>query len=269
MGRARSAMDLGTDAQPVETDDPHAAEGRTRAPRYRAIAEELARRIRDGRQPLGSQLPVEHDLAVQFATSRQTIREALRLLAERGQIVRRAGSGTTVVDTEPRAQLHLSIGNLGQLLAYPEGVSRRHLSSGPWVADAAGAARLGCAEGTTWYRIRALRHEASTQRPISWVDIHIEPRFAAVAARRGVEHSPVVEQIEREYGERVDSAEVDIAVGRIDDEMAPQLQVEPGSPALVIVRRYAGSGDRAFEITVSVHPEQRYVYKMKLRKGRG
>ncbi|MGQ0545280.1 MAG: GntR family transcriptional regulator [Betaproteobacteria bacterium] len=240
-----------------------------RAPRYRSIAEELAAEIREGQYPLGAQLPVEHDLAARFDASRQTVREALRLLAGNGLIVRRAGSGTTVINTDARALFTLSLGNLGQLLSYPESVVRRHLIAGHVVADATAARTLGCEPGTAWYRIRALRSSAADGKPICWVDIHIRPEYAAVAKSRLAERVPVVEQIERRFGEAVESAEVDISLSRVPAEMAGALEVEPGSPALTIVRRYIGKSGQPFEITVSIHPENRYTYRMKLRKGKG
>ena len=236
--------------------------------RYRVIADELAAQIRSGRYPLGSNLPVEHDLAKHFATSRQTIREALRVLGDRGLIVRRAGFGTTVINSGGRALFVLSLGNLGQLLSYPEGVVRRHMTSGPYVADRATAGLLGCEEGTEWMRIRALRFEDGHDEPLCWVDMYLASRFASIANKRGVERQPVIEQIEKAFGQTVESAEVDFGVGRIPKEMAAQLQVQPGSPALTVVRRYLGSGGEPLEITVSTHPENRYTHRMKLRKSK-
>lgn len=236
--------------------------------RYRAIADEVAAEIRAGTYPLGSQLPVEYDLAERFATSRQTVREALRVLADKGLIMRRAGSGTTVINTDARALFTLSLGNLSQLLSYPEGVMRRHLSSGSYIADGATAALLGCEPGTPWFRIRALRFEVGKSQPLCWVDLHVSPQFAAVAKSRGAERVPVVEQIEQQFGERVESAEVDISITRIGADIAAELQVKAGTPALSVVRRYLGSSGDPFEITISIHPENRYTHRMKLRKGK-
>lgn len=237
-------------------------------PRYRAIADELAAKIRAGSYALGANLPVEHDLAEQFGTSRQTVREALRVLVDKGLIVRRAGFGTTVINSGSRALFALSLGNLGQLLSYPEGVVRRHMSSGAYVTDAATAPLLGCEAGTPWLRIRALRFENGRSEPLCWVDIFVAPRFAAVAKMRGAERLPVVEQIEKVFGHTVESAEMDFCVTRVPGEMAGELKVKPDSPALTIVRRYLGAGGDPLEITISTHPESRYTHRMKLRKAK-
>jgi DNA-binding FadR family transcriptional regulator len=48
---------------------------------YEQVAEQIRLHIEDGLLPAGTRLPSEDELAAQFGTSRQTVREALRLLA--------------------------------------------------------------------------------------------------------------------------------------------------------------------------------------------
>jgi GntR family transcriptional regulator len=61
--------------------------------RYRDIASELQKEIRLGTTPVGELLPTETELMARFGASRQTVREALRIITEQGLIVRRAGLG--------------------------------------------------------------------------------------------------------------------------------------------------------------------------------
>lgn len=63
------------------------------AAKYRIIADELAAQLRHMTQS-GVRLPSEAALAARFGCSRQTIRAALKLLAERGLITTRQGSGS-------------------------------------------------------------------------------------------------------------------------------------------------------------------------------
>jgi len=55
--------------------------------RYRDIATELQKEIRLGATPVGELLPTETELMARFAASRQTVREALRIITEQGLIV--------------------------------------------------------------------------------------------------------------------------------------------------------------------------------------
>ena len=51
--------------------------------------------------------------------------------------------------------------------------------------------------------------------------------------------------------------------------MAEALDVQEGTPAMTIVRRYVGNRDRTFEVSVSVHPEGRFTYAMDLERDWG
>lgn len=64
--------------------------------RYEQVAEELARRIGDGRYEVGGRLPSERDLAQAFGVSRPTVREAIIALELDGLIEVRQGSGVYV-----------------------------------------------------------------------------------------------------------------------------------------------------------------------------
>jgi DNA-binding GntR family transcriptional regulator len=71
-------------------------------PMYRRIAEDLRRRIESGELPPGARLPSEEDLREEYgpdgsSVSRNTVRDALRLLVSRGLIETRPGQGTFVL----------------------------------------------------------------------------------------------------------------------------------------------------------------------------
>jgi GntR family transcriptional repressor for pyruvate dehydrogenase complex len=69
------------------------------------VFEQLAKLIRDGRFPLGSQLPPERELTEQINASRQTIREALYRAELVGLIEVRHGAGSFVVSSSERSSL--------------------------------------------------------------------------------------------------------------------------------------------------------------------
>jgi GntR family transcriptional regulator len=67
-------------------------------PKYRQVANDLRRQIESGQLPAGAQLPSEPELMEHYDVSRNTVRDALRLLATRRLVDTQAGRGTFVIE---------------------------------------------------------------------------------------------------------------------------------------------------------------------------
>src|SRR5439155_24000435 len=65
-------------------------------PRYRAIAAEIAGKIRAGEYRPGDALPAQRELSARYGVTLMTLRQALRSLQEDGLVVQQAGRGTFV-----------------------------------------------------------------------------------------------------------------------------------------------------------------------------
>lgn len=85
-------------------------------PRYRAIADELRRRILAGAIPPGALLPAESALITEFRVSRGTVRQAIDLLRAEALVITEHGRGTY-------ARPQLPVRRLGP--------DRYHLPAGP------------------------------------------------------------------------------------------------------------------------------------------
>lgn len=253
----------------VPTTTPAAARRRGRSPGeplYRKIAQQILEKIVDGTFPIGSMLPTEIEFGERFDIGRHTVREALRCLSDDGMILRRPGSGSTVIASGPRRVFAQSVSNFDQWFNYPADVRRHNIDSVHTVVDRRLATTLGCEEGSSWLRIGALRRAPSMTVPLCWVDIYIAPRFIGVMRERDHETTPVHEQIERVYGENIADVEVDISVGRVPARMSAALECETNSSAMILIRRYRSETGELLQVTYTVHPENRYVYSMKFRR---
>ncbi|MEU7961724.1 GntR family transcriptional regulator [Micromonospora humida] len=69
-------------------------------PRYRAIADELRRRIESGVIQPGSLLPAESALTAEFRAARGTVRQAIAALREAGLVATEHGRGTYATTPE-------------------------------------------------------------------------------------------------------------------------------------------------------------------------
>ena len=83
-------------------------------PLYQTVAEKLTAAIEVGRYPVGTMLPTEAELCAQFGVSRQTIREATRLLLQIGLVSRHQGVGTRVERTRVAEQYVTEFGKLAK-----------------------------------------------------------------------------------------------------------------------------------------------------------
>src|SRR5260370_18343193 len=109
----------------------------------------------------------------QFSASRQTVREALRIITEQGLIVRRAGLGSVVIAAEPPVLFTHSVKSLTEWLRYSNETYRQVVRSGEITADRKLAALLKCEPGKHWFLIEAARPSAAVAPPLASTDIYV------------------------------------------------------------------------------------------------
>lgn len=240
--------------------------------RYAYVARALTEAITEGRHPVGSLLPNEHELAEQFGVSRSTVRAAMRELQASGLISRKRNAGTRV-EAQPSQS---SMGGFSQTLGSIEAVQQfgvqteRHVQQvADVVADDALARTLGCRPGRRWLCISSLRliPGDETQMPICWTDVYIDAAFAADVRAR-MEGFPyifgmLVEQIS---GRRFMEIRQDIHAVGVPGERAEALKAPAGSPALAIRRQYLFGSSEVAQVSMSFHPADRYSYSMRLTR---
>src|ERR1700676_2039587 len=78
---------------------------------FEQVAMQIETRILQGELRSGDRLPTERDLAEQFRVSRTAVREAMKILAQKGLVDMRPGRGTIVIDGA-REAMENSIGLL-------------------------------------------------------------------------------------------------------------------------------------------------------------
>lgn len=140
---------------------------RGEGPIYRDVAEAIATLIAGGRLPPGERLPPERDLAADCGFSRVTIRKAVKLLAERGLVVQRQGSGTYVAEGAARADPPpLQVNSMSEDLR-----RRGQAGRSVWLTRTTGAgnphetAALGLEPGARVTRLARLR--LANERPLA------------------------------------------------------------------------------------------------------
>jgi DNA-binding GntR family transcriptional regulator len=237
-----------------------------RASRYRDIAMRLQKDIRLGKAEVGNLLPTETKLMAKYSASRQTVREALRILRDQGLIVRRAGLGSVVIASEPPVLFTHTVTSLAEWLRYSNETYRDVVATRDITADRTLAALLKCEPGKHWFLIEAVRRADQFAAPLGWTEIYVLRKFAAVVKRSDHGRTPVHEQVAKMFGQITEHAQMEIFVRGMPASIAKPLGVKVGSPALTIIRRYYGVQDELFEVTVTTHPEGRYTYTMDMHR---
>jgi GntR family transcriptional regulator len=235
-------------------------------PRYQEIAAALIKEIAQGRYPVGRLLPTETELCARFDAGRHTVREGLRIISDKGMIVRRRGAGTMVIAPEPPNLFTHSVVSLSEWLRYPGDTYRATADTAEVVADRKLAALLKCEPEKVWFRISSIRRSSQVAAPLGWAEIYVLPKYAEVVDRSDHGRTPVHQQIEKMFGESIAHAQLEIFASSVPTRLARPLKVKPGSPALTVIRRYHGRKSGMFEVTVSIHPENRYTYTMELHR---
>jgi DNA-binding GntR family transcriptional regulator len=239
-------------------------------PRHTKLARDLADGIATGRFPVGSSLPTELELCSHYDASRYAVRRALQELQDLGLISRRKSAGTRVEASRPVPGFTQSIATVDELAQFGATHVRSVRRVDEVVADLALAKELGCPGGSRWLRISSLRMDsASKGNPIGWTDVYVDPSYGElVELVRDSPETLISSLIEQRYGRRIAQIRQDVRAVSMPKALAAELKAEADSPALKIIRRYLDTSDHAFEISVTVHPADRFTFSMCLRRSR-
>ena len=139
------------------------------------------------------------------------------------------------------------------------------------MADRALAKELGCAPGSRWLRISSLRLNGEPNAaPIGWTDVYVD---AAYTELRDIVHecpdvliSSLIES--RFFGRRIAEIRQDIQAVLLPAKLAEELGAKAGTAALKIIRRYVDHAGETFEISVTIHPAERFAFTIRLQRER-
>ena len=232
------------------------------------MAQRIVEEITAGRYPVGSLLPTEAVLRTQYGVSRHTVREAIREVQALGLIARRQGVGTRVVSATPSRGYSHMLTSVDDLLQFAIGTRRIDVTSQDVEADPQLAEAGQFQTGQKLIRFEALRVPSDDigAPPLAWTELYIIDAYAGIRADVGVREGAVGWLIEQRYGVRIMEIQQEIKAVTVGDDLAPRIQVPANSPALRVERWYIGDDGQVFEYAVSVNPENRYSFSMRLTR---
>lgn len=235
-------------------------------PLYLRVARNLQEGISGGLHPVGSLLPTEVELAASFGVSRQTVRQAIQHLRQLRLLSARKGVGTRVEARQPQQAYYHSLQSLTDVFQFARETVFHVVRTERVAARGRLAAELGCRPGRAWIQSQGLREVPGEKVPIGWTDVWIDARYAMAAPGVGVHNTAVFSVIEARYGETIVEVQQTIEATLLSEAHAASLKASAGAPALCITRRYFASGRKLVELSVSLHPADRFRYSMSLRR---
>ena len=202
-----------------------------RVPKYYEVKRQLLELIRA--MQAGTPVPPERELALQYRTSRTTVRQALAELVVEGRLLRIQGKGTFVA--KPK------VAQLLELASYTQGMrahgltpETRILDTGYVAADEELAALLGVRPASRVLRIHRLR--LADGEPMS-VDTSHLPAGRFPGLQRNLDrHASLYEALATDYGVELAEAEETIETVLADPRDARLLGVDVGMPLLLLSR---------------------------------
>jgi len=240
--------------------------GRTgQGAKYLPVYDELRTRLVAGVFPVGTLLPVEEELCAELGVSRYTLREALRILEQQGFIQRRRRAGTRVLSPPASNVFRHAIGSRGDLLDYVSGTSIRFDPPRLIQTDGKLARLLGCDELRQWHLLEGVRVDTATQRPIGITQLYIDASRATPPADGDFGQQPVYEWLDDTQNVRAETVSQDISAVLLNPREAEIFSEPVTAPALRVVRRYFDGDLKIFQITVTVHRSEEFVYNIRFQ----
>lgn len=244
--------------------EPKSATRVKRTARHYEVSVILQEEIRTGRYAVGDKFLTESEVCERFGVSRFTAREALRRLVTAGLIERRQGSGTRVVSRTVDIRYVVSVSNEASVLRYTHetvlvprdgwaAAARRDLDS------------LELDAGRSWVALDAMRRGRRDGNAVSDTTIFVDGEYADELDTIDVSSAqPIFLQLAERRGLQPATIDHEIYALALGATQARRLGVASGSPGLAIVRRYVAPGVGCYEVSRSIHPAERFRYRLSL-----
>ncbi|MFF9815605.1 GntR family transcriptional regulator [Streptomyces sp. NPDC014006] len=232
-----------------------------RVPKYYRIKKRLLE-MTEARQP-GAPMPAERLLALDFRTSRTTVRKALQELVGEGRLDRVQGKGTFVA--RPKVSRTLDLTSYTEdMEAQGMRPASRVLDIGYVSADAVLAGLLDVTAGERVLRVERLR--LASGEPMAIEATHLPDRRFPGLRRNLAKYTSLYTALAEQYGVRLVEADETIETSLATPREAGLLGTDVGLPMLLLSRHSRDAQGRPVEWVRSVYRGSRYKFTATLTR---
>ncbi len=231
-------------------------------PLYQQLATKLRKQIAAGDFRPGDRLPSEDALCDEYGVSRITVRAALDQLVDAGLLWRKRGKGTFVSNRQVDHELIHLTDFVEDMAASGLQPSSSVTFWGEETVNQEIAGILGISSTMPVVRLDRLRIADGT--PIAFDVTYLPLRYGRLLDKDRLETETIYHQLENQYGIPVVSGTFVIEASTADRDLAGQLQIDQGSPLLVINRTsYTESRDPIY-FQIRSYRADRVRYRLEL-----
>lgn len=230
-------------------------------PRYYQIETLLEGHIRDRDWVPGDQLPTEDELCEHFDVSRTVIRRALLNLENNGLIWRSPGKGTFVARPKLKESLIQTLrGFYEDTLAQGHTPRTRIVEQGPRPAPENVARFLGVDPGEPLFYLKRLRFVDDVAHLLSETYLRLD--LCPCLREKDFEAKSLYAVLESECGLEIKRGRRVVEAVAADEDTAALLQIDPGSPLLLLRSLMYIHDGVPFEYSIGMHRADRSRFEI-------
>lgn len=228
-------------------------------PLHVQVSTALRSEIRDHRLPPGSLLPSEAALQKRFGVARSVVRQALATLVAEGLVVRGRGRGSVVASPREHHRLvQRSSGLFAQMAEEGQQVETEVVSLREQEAPAE-AAWLGGDRALVLERLRSVNGQ-----PVAYIRTLLPLPACAGLARDELTNASLHAVLIRRFGLVPTGGQRHVRAVAADAELAVALDVEPGSPLLLLEGRGTDQHGRPLEVFATWHRADQIAFDIEV-----
>ncbi|WP_194436679.1 GntR family transcriptional regulator [Vibrio fluminensis] len=236
-----------------------------RLPMYRQIADAIRGKISSGEYKVGNALPTEAQLREEFSVSRVTVRQAIKLLVESGELESKQGSGTYVKENKVNYDIYQQ-SSFAEKWSHLDSVTRSDvLAFEIRSASLTMAEHLNICEGDRVFYVKRVRYV--DENPITveetWLPTEMFPDLT-YQVMQGSKY----EFIENQKGMVIDRSEQEIIPVLPPSDIADLLGIDPAQPIIEKRTRSHLIDDTIFEYSRNYFKSSDYKFTLVAKRHR-
>ncbi|WP_412989104.1 GntR family transcriptional regulator [Pediococcus siamensis] len=215
---------------------------------YHDIANDLIHSIEN--KLFKEKLPTEHQLMERYNVSRNTIRKAIDIVAQKGLVRRVQGSGYFINDISQAEKTVVNLTMGSSRSRYHKDMSSKIVTFDEIHADAALAKQFGVRDGAALLRIIRLRYTDKQLYSLEYA-YYVKSEVPSLTLN-SINHS-IFNYIKKKYNIRINNSDQYLSQDKLSNEAANLLGMQPGTACMTLQQSNYYNNDVLFNFSQTIY----------------